>query len=32
VDHLAEVAGTIGYEILTRLAARLERRFIESPE
>ena len=32
VDHLAEVAGTIGYEILTRLAARLDRRFIESPE
>ena len=32
LDHLAEVAGTIGYEILTRLAARLDRRFIESPE
>lgn len=32
LDDLAEVAGTIGYEILTRLAARLDRRFIESPE
>ncbi|MEI6801133.1 MAG: alanine racemase [Pseudomonadota bacterium] len=31
LDHLAEVAGTIGYEILTRLAARLERRFIGTP-
>jgi len=30
LDHLAGVAGTIGYEILTRLAARLERRFIGS--
>jgi alanine racemase len=28
LDHLAKVAGTIGYEILTRLAARLDRRFI----
>ena len=28
LDHLAQVAGTIGYEILTRLAARLDRRFI----
>ncbi len=28
LDHVADVAGTIGYEILTRLAARLDRRFI----
>lgn len=28
LDHLAEVAGTIGYEILTRLAARLDRHLI----
>ncbi len=28
LDHLAEVAGTIGYEILTRLAARLDRQLI----
>ena len=29
VDQLAEVAGTIGYEVLTRLAARLDRRYQE---
>lgn len=28
VDHLADVAGTIGYEMLTRLAQRLDRRYI----
>ena len=29
VDQLADVAGTIGYEVLTRLAARLDRRYAE---
>ena len=29
VDQLADVAGTIGYEVLTRLAARLDRRYQE---
>ncbi len=28
IDHLAEWAGTIGYEILTSLAARYDRRYI----
>jgi alanine racemase len=28
LDRLADVAGTIGYEILTRLAARLDRHII----
>ncbi|WP_435259149.1 alanine racemase [Thioclava sp. FR2] len=29
VDELAEIAGTIGYEILTSLGARYQRRYIE---
>ena len=28
VDKLADVAGTIGYELLTRMAARLDRRYV----
>lgn len=28
VDQLADVAGTIGYELLTRLAQRLDRRYV----
>lgn len=28
VDQLADVAGTIGYELLTRMAARLDRRYV----
>jgi alanine racemase len=28
VDRLAEAAGTIGYEVLTRLGSRLARRYI----
>lgn len=27
VDHLADAAGTIGYEILTSLGARYQRRY-----
>ncbi len=30
VDQLADTAGTIGYEVLTRLAPRLNRRYLES--
>lgn len=31
VDQLADVAGTIGYELLTRMAPRLERRYLGGP-
>lgn len=31
VDQLADVAGTIGYELLTRLAPRLDRRYVGGP-
>ena len=31
VDQLADVAGTIGYELLTRMAARLDRRYLGGP-
>ncbi len=30
VDQLADTAGTIGYEILTRLGPRLKRRYLET--
>ncbi|HEX2114582.1 MAG TPA: alanine racemase [Alphaproteobacteria bacterium] len=30
-DHVAEVAGTIGYEVLTRLGGRLHRRYVNGP-
>ena len=30
VDDLADIAGTIGYEILTGLGPRLTRRYLES--
>ena len=30
LDDLADAAGTIGYEILTRLGPRLHRRYIEA--
>ena len=30
VDQLADTAGTIGYEVLTRLSQRLHRRYLES--
>ncbi len=30
VDDLAEAAGTIGYEILTGMGARLARRYVET--
>ena len=32
VDKLADLAGTIGYELLTRLAARLDRRYVGGPK
>lgn len=31
VDQLADVAGTIGYELLTRMAPRLDRRYLGGP-
>jgi alanine racemase len=30
-DHVAEIAGTIGYEVLTRLGGRFHRRYINGP-
>jgi alanine racemase len=30
-DHIADIAGTIGYEVLTRLGARFHRRYINGP-
>ena len=30
IDHLADTAGTIGYEILTGLGPRLKRRYLET--
>jgi alanine racemase len=30
-DHIADIAGTIGYEVLTRLGARFHRHYINSP-
>ncbi len=30
-DHVADLAGTIGYEVLTRLGARFHRRYISAP-
>jgi alanine racemase len=30
-DHVAEIAGTIGYEVLTRLGSRFHRRYVNGP-
>jgi alanine racemase len=30
-DHVADIAGTIGYEVLTRLGGRFHRRYINGP-
>jgi len=27
-DHVADIAGTIGYEVLTRLGGRFHRRYV----
>jgi alanine racemase len=31
VDHVADFAGTIGYEVLTRLGPRFHRRYVNDP-
>jgi alanine racemase len=31
VDDVAATAGTIGYEVLTRLGARFQRRYVSGP-
>jgi alanine racemase len=30
-DHVADIAGTIGYEVLTRLGARFHPRYVNGP-
>ena len=30
-DHVADIAGTIGYEVLTRLGSRFHRRYVNGP-
>jgi alanine racemase len=30
-DHVADIAGTIGYEVLTRLGTRFHRRYVNGP-